>query len=250
MYTSYVESYEKKIELMHNLKKRKVCSEVFQNAQNRNVETVESLLIAPIQRIPRYLLLLKELMRCTDSASEKLSHVYQKIEAVCNFVNNSKRNAEGAERMIQLQTAIVSKFENLVIPGRFFIREGECFKIKSSLLFSFTKMRLFLFNDILVFTSPNSLTFKGVFKLDDRSLKISKKELLSGKMKIFGMDITSSGYADTKSTPVSPKPTQKEFLFEKESERNSWVDLIESTQNSMLNRGVITSKTLVSHGSA
>jgi FYVE/RhoGEF/PH domain-containing protein 5/6 len=61
---------------------------------------LDSLLITPVQRIPRYKLLLKELVKHTsDSHPDKknLNDALQKMTEIANIVNDSMKNNQSAK---------------------------------------------------------------------------------------------------------------------------------------------------------
>ncbi|KAK3072897.1 hypothetical protein LTR53_006000 [Teratosphaeriaceae sp. CCFEE 6253] len=69
------------------------------DANRRKALTVKDLLIKPIQRLPRYVLLLGDLHKLTPicdgpNAHEALSPVIRKLEAVCENVNQNRRSLD------------------------------------------------------------------------------------------------------------------------------------------------------------
>lgn len=68
-----------------------------------------SLLICPVQRLPRYSLLLAELLRHTSHDSNDfplLLQATEKIKDVTNFVNENKKNAENLQKILNVQNSI------------------------------------------------------------------------------------------------------------------------------------------------
>ena len=77
-------------------------------------ETLESFLITPVQRIPRYNLLLKEIVKNTWKTHpdyEDLVAAMEKIRETALYVNERAREAENLAKMITLQSNITGKYE-------------------------------------------------------------------------------------------------------------------------------------------
>jgi hypothetical protein len=100
--------------------------------------TLESLLITPIQRIPRYKLLLEQLLGLT-----KLSNVYNEayiknlnsainlVEQAATHLNEAIREHENFRKLLDIQKKFCTKTipNILLVPFRRFIREGKLLKV-------------------------------------------------------------------------------------------------------------------------
>jgi len=76
------------------------------------------------QRIPRYKLLLQELMNNTWPSHgdyETIKLAMKKIEQVNEYVNNKKKEAESSRKLIEIQQKLVGCTENMVVEFRKFI---------------------------------------------------------------------------------------------------------------------------------
>ena len=86
---------------------------------------LEALLIVPIQRVPRYRLLLSELISYTEpEETDVLKAALNQIEAVARHINEQIRDQENMQRMIRIQRSLANGKPRIVIPGRRFIK-GE-----------------------------------------------------------------------------------------------------------------------------
>jgi len=123
-----------------------------------------SLLITPIQRVPRYVLLLDRLRSLTsrDHATfAKIDRAVANMTRLAEFVNNQKTEADNKRRVREISEAMDHQCEGLVEPHRRFLREGD-FKTDSVFFSSryepelgaLEPVHLFLFNDLLVIASP------------------------------------------------------------------------------------------------
>ncbi|KIK71218.1 hypothetical protein GYMLUDRAFT_254470 [Collybiopsis luxurians FD-317 M1] len=90
---------------------------------------LESYLLLPIQRIPRYRLLLEDLRRSTplpyDYMEDQLDRALNEISQLANNMNEGKREAEARRKLVTWQSRIRGKFPSpLVQPHRRLIMDG------------------------------------------------------------------------------------------------------------------------------
>jgi hypothetical protein len=130
-----------------------------------------SLLIAPVQRIPRYALLLREVLKYTPAHHEDhagLQEALLKIEAVAARVNESKRHCERVEHILNIMTRLGRDCPPLFAPTRTLVQEIEL-TVRSASRFGepTDKPRVFfLFNDMLVW-AHSTMEFRGCAALVD-----------------------------------------------------------------------------------
>ncbi|KIP12013.1 hypothetical protein PHLGIDRAFT_82614 [Phlebiopsis gigantea 11061_1 CR5-6] len=90
---------------------------------------LEGYLLLPIQRIPRYRLLLEELLRCCpptyDYVEDPLDRALAEISSLATNMNEGKRDSESRRKLVQWQSRIRGKFPSpLVQPHRRLIMDG------------------------------------------------------------------------------------------------------------------------------
>ncbi|CCM01936.1 uncharacterized protein FIBRA_04009 [Fibroporia radiculosa] len=90
---------------------------------------LEGYLLLPVQRIPRYRLLLEELVRSSppmyDYVDDPLERALAEISSLANNMNEGKRESESRRRLVQWQARIRGKFPSpLVQPHRRLIMDG------------------------------------------------------------------------------------------------------------------------------
>ena len=183
-----------------------------------------SLLIMPIQRIPRYILLLSELKRKLDSKTPKLNEAVESLEKSAAYINECVRDRENRESLCRLEMQFPRGSE-LMKPGRFLVRTGTLIRITSK---SSSKKQVFhLFNDTLTYS--DEVAFGFVLK---RSIELSKA---------IKIDLSRS-YGDLYGT----YPAELGFVFESMEksfavlcnsveEMNSWVnDINKYVEESMI----------------
>jgi len=107
----------------------------------------------PIQRIPRYPLLLQDLLRYMPEDHKdykNLNSALDKMSQIAQHVNERKREYENLKKIVDIQSCFIG-IDNLVAPHRRFIREGEL-KVKGD-------KKYFSFSMIYYYTAKNSLNF-------------------------------------------------------------------------------------------
>lgn len=133
----------------------------------------------PVQRLPRYEMLLRALLKLTEPHHpdyNNLEIAVQKVKAINDHVNLKKKEAENRALVYGVQERIHG-FNNLVQPSRLFIREGDL-QFSNYANPKKTKKRdtfhFFLFNDLLLKTKLNKKNFfdvKDSFELTKYSFR-------------------------------------------------------------------------------
>ncbi|KAJ2711471.1 hypothetical protein H4S00_006045, partial [Coemansia sp. D1744] len=112
----------------------------------------QSYLLLPVQRIPRYKLLLEDLLRHTPDTHidhQSIGDALRTIEEVAVFVNENIEEHEMTLSMIEIQRALGLK-ESLLEPGRRLLRAGTLTKICRK---NHQQRSFYLFNDMLLYAS-------------------------------------------------------------------------------------------------
>lgn len=117
-------------------------------------------LIMPIQRIPRYEMLLNELLRNTPVTHIDYNEINSALHAVKKIaldVNQAEIDEEARQYLLELNELFGGTIE-LITPSRRFIKQGKL--IKHSLVHTdrIKQYEFILFNDLLVYASRNILT--------------------------------------------------------------------------------------------
>jgi len=147
---------------------------------------LQSYLIEPIQRIPRYELLFKELLKHTpDDHPDKpnLEKALQKTKQSASYVNEERRKAESYNKMTEL-TSKVKGLEGLYQEKRVFIREGALRRVKNA-----NNLRIcqcYLFSNLLILIGK-----AGRFKLKgDGGLVVKAYVVLNSKVEVKELEDT------------------------------------------------------------
>ena len=94
-------------------------------------------MITPIQRIPRYKLLLEQLLSLSKQSQKNetyiknLNNAILLVEQAATHINEAIRDHENFRKLLDIQKKFASKTNPniLVVPFRRFIKEGKLFKV-------------------------------------------------------------------------------------------------------------------------
>eukprot|EP00727_Mastigamoeba_balamuthi_P004419 m51a1_g13976 putative pleckstrin domain-containing protein (983) ;mRNA; r:999259-1003482 len=157
---------------------------------------IESYLVVPVQRIPRYVLLLQEMLKATPADHpdvELLTAAIVTIKALADYINERKRVSENQDKLVETRSKWKKyKGDLLSNPDRLFLREIPVSN-------GWSKVVLWLFNDIAVVTSSErSLTGKYVFKyqINLQTAAFQPDTTAVGSFKLLGPDAALAGTCD------------------------------------------------------
>jgi len=151
-YKFYAINHEKASILLRQLQKRPEFVAFETRQQNIVNQNILGLIILPVQRPPRYKLLLKELIKQTPKNTTHLESLEVALKACSQLnhdVNEAIKESERRERVREVSRQIYGKEEQLMAPAREFIFQGELSKINRR--GGSTSYTFFLFNDMLIY---------------------------------------------------------------------------------------------------
>ncbi|XP_067889484.1 rho guanine nucleotide exchange factor 17-like isoform X2 [Heterodontus francisci] len=131
--------------------------------ENKEKQALSDLMIKPVQRIPRYELLIKDLLKHTPDDHPDhpcLLAAQRYIKLLAERINKGKKNAEEAEKEARILQEIESHIEGMVdvriheellVPHRKFLRQEMVIEVKT--VSSKKERSLFLFTDLLICTT-------------------------------------------------------------------------------------------------
>ncbi|CAG8446200.1 28263_t:CDS:10 [Dentiscutata erythropus] len=226
MYSLYVKNFNSALSVIDiQLKDNPVFSaflrDVIKTGKCKGL-TLQAYLIMPVQRIPKYKLLLEGLLKKTTENHPdylNLKKAYQIIENVATFVNETIRHHEMIISMLEIQKSLVGFDETLLIPGRTLVKRGTLMKICRK---NNQPREFFLFSDILIYASPPSLMDNMYIfhrKLDLEDVTVLAVEGGSAMKNAFQI--------------LSP---QKSFILytDNQNEKESWINSIRNTKDRYL----------------
>jgi len=125
-----------------------------------------SYLITPVQRLPRYSLLLRELIVATPDThadSAYLTKAIEKINEVNNYLNDKKKEAEHHFKMVELSERLVGDTTKLFRSKRIFQMEAECVWLEKYNGKKKARGALYIFNDAILYTKSVKKKAKSCF---------------------------------------------------------------------------------------
>jgi len=164
------------------------------------------LLIEPITRIPRYVLLFKELLKYTETNHPDYSVVtkaLEKVSGVALLHNERKRSADERNAVLRVYQAVLPELKDLITPTRRLLFEGPVTELRAK-----CKQYLFLFSDLLLITK-----------------KENNKYILKHRFQLS--ELKCVDVSDNKTYAINIEvPTNIYFIFSIESQqtKQEWVD--------------------------
>ncbi|KAF9185082.1 hypothetical protein BGZ51_002956 [Haplosporangium sp. Z 767] len=136
MYSSYVKSYTSALAHINECISRNDRFAEFLKTTARRPECknldFQAYLMLPVQRIPRYRMLLGNLLQHTPidhPDHRKLQTAFESMEQTATIVNENIRQHEMFGEMVDLQSKITGLPEPLVRPGRSLLKRGSVWKV-------------------------------------------------------------------------------------------------------------------------
>jgi len=169
IYREYVNNYEQASILLRKLKDRPEFTEFDEEGRGRcNNLSISDLIVTPIQRVPRYPMLLKEIIKNTNERHpdlQLLNAALEKYTSLNKDINEGIKEQEKRNKVREIGEKVLEggKPIALVAPARRFIMKGELWKVCRG---KNKKYMFFLFNDILIYADPQGKYFKFHNKLE------------------------------------------------------------------------------------
>ncbi|KAL7713330.1 Rho guanine nucleotide exchange factor [Entamoeba marina] len=199
---------------------------------------VASFLITPIQRIPRYKLLLNDLLKHTPSTHpdfKELSDGFNIVSEVAISVNETSRQHEYMDKVNELSEKIMElpRDVNLQIPGRIYQKDGVGYSFFKK---KFVPTHIILFTDVLIFCEykesliSKSLSKKVTYKMHLNVLDLVISDPIPDEIPKI-KDITPESIIKI----VGGKKTVL-VSFKKQGDKDDWKNKLESTITTSIER--------------
>ncbi|KAM7399391.1 hypothetical protein PAMP_018664 [Pampus punctatissimus] len=160
MYSAYIDNFLNAKDAVRIAKEAKPAFHKFleQNMrENKEKQALGDLMIKPVQRIPRYELLVKDLLKHTSEDHPDHSFLLdaqRDIKRLAEKINKGRRSAEEVERearVIQEIEAHIEGVEHILNPQRKFLRQEIVMEAKT--VGGKKDRSLFLFSDLIICTT-------------------------------------------------------------------------------------------------
>jgi len=216
-YTQYVNNYNSAITTISAIKHvEKIATFLSKCHKDGRCVGLDlgSFLILPIQRIPRYVMLLQDLLQNTvptHSDYDDLSISLWKMKKVADYINDKKKDADNIHEVLTVQDKLTGKFDGdlvLAQPHRRYLKEGFLMEVEEK-----KKIYYFLFNDLMIGTKkktqkkPASNSFKYLHKIPLTVASI--KYYPMGKIPTF--KVTTSEFTKHTFCGATPEETKSWF---------------------------------------
>ncbi|XP_053576728.1 FYVE, RhoGEF and PH domain-containing protein 3 [Bombina bombina] len=222
MYGEYVKNFDKAMDMVNTWTQRSATfKEVIHTIQKEDVcgnLTLQHHMLEPVQRIPRYELLLKDYLKKLPEDSPDRKDSEKSLELISTAANHSNaaiRKMEKMNKLLEVYERLGGE-EDIVNPANELIKEGHIQKLSAKN--GTTQDRyLYLFNSMLLYCVP---------KLRLMGQKFSVRE----KIDIAGIQVQDIVKPNTSRTfLITGKTRSLELQARTEEEKKDWIQVIQAT---------------------
>eukprot|EP01106_Pelomyxa_sp_JSP_P013465 TRINITY_DN4031_c0_g1_i1.p1 TRINITY_DN4031_c0_g1~~TRINITY_DN4031_c0_g1_i1.p1 ORF type:complete len:248 (-),score=56.30 TRINITY_DN4031_c0_g1_i1:146-889(-) len=186
---------------------------------------IYSYLVMPVQRLPRYVLLLTQLSKHSDKTRPdypQLLKALEKMKEVAEYINEKKRDLDAMSKVSQIDKQIVGKFvdpektgKGLTQPQRRFVHMGSVTSMADKRV-----RHLILFNDIILETK---LITKSAITIFQRSVTEQYKFLASAKLS--GAQLNDDSTETDFVFRITTQPIVFTYMCANKAQKDEWVSL-------------------------
>ncbi|KAI5610494.1 FYVE, RhoGEF and PH domain-containing protein 1 isoform X1, partial [Silurus asotus] len=222
MYGEYVKNFDTAMELVntwmerssqfkaivHDIQKEEMCGNL----------TLQHHMLEPVQRIPRYELLLKDYLHRLPEDAEDFKDAQKSLELIATAAEHSNAAIRKMERMRKLLKVyeLLGGEEDIVNPTNELIKEGHILKLSAKNGTSQDRY-LILFNDRLLYCVP-------------KLRLIGQKFGVRARIDVDGMELKEASSMNVPRTfLVSGKQRSLELQARTEEEKKDWIQAIQTT---------------------
>ncbi|EPY72878.1 FYVE, RhoGEF and PH domain-containing protein 2 [Camelus ferus] len=173
MYSEYVKNFERAIELLatwtdKSLPFQDVLTRI-QNSEASGSLTLQHHMLEPVQRIPRYELLLKEYVQKLPAQAPDLADAQKALDMIFSAAQHSNTAITEMERLQELWEVYqrLGLEDDIVDPSNTLLREGPVLKISFRRSGPMERY-LFLFNNMLLYCVPRVIQVGAHFQVRTR----------------------------------------------------------------------------------
>ncbi|KAG3292187.1 FYVE, RhoGEF and PH domain containing 4, transcript variant X1 [Ictidomys tridecemlineatus] len=222
MYGEYVKGFDNAMELVKNMTERvpqfKSVIEEIQKQKICGSLTLQHHMLEPVQRIPRYEMLLKDYLRKLPPDSPDWNDAKKSLEIISTAASHSNsaiRKMENLKKLLEIYE-MLGEEEDIVNPSNELIKEGQILKLAARNT-SAQERYLFLFNNMLLYCVPR-------FSL------VGSKFTVRTRVGIDGMKIVETHNEEYPYTfQVSGKERTLELQASSEQDKEEWIKALQET---------------------
>ncbi|KAI4894082.1 hypothetical protein NFI96_032953 [Prochilodus magdalenae] len=222
MYGEYVKNFDRAMDLVNTWTQRSTqFKSVVQNIQKQDVcgnLTLQHHMLEPVQRIPRYELLLKDYLKKLPSDAQDRKDAEKALDLISTAANHSNaaiRKMEKMNKLLEVYERLGGE-EDIVNPANELIKEGHIKKM-SAKNGTAQDRYLYLFNNMLLYCVP---------KLRLMGQKFSVRE----RIDIAGMEVQENAKQNLPHTfTITGKQRSLELQARTAEEKDEWTQVIWAT---------------------
>lgn len=222
MYGEYVKNFDRAMELVNTWMERsaafKAIIQDIQREERCGNLTLQHHMLEPVQRIPRYELLLKDYLHRLPEDAPDHCDAQKSLELIATAAEHSNAAIRKMERMRKLLKVyeLLGGEEDIVNPTNELIKEGHILKLSNKN--GTTQDRyLILFNDRLLYCVP-------------KLRLIGQKYGVRARIDVDGMELKeTSSIAVPRTFLISGKQRSLELQARTEEEKRDWIQAIQAT---------------------
>ncbi|XP_037369952.1 FYVE, RhoGEF and PH domain-containing protein 4 isoform X2 [Talpa occidentalis] len=222
MYGEYVKGFDNAMELVKNMTERipqfKSVVEEIQKQKVCGSLTLQHHMLEPVQRIPRYELLLKDYLRKLPPESADWGDAKKSLEIISTAASHSNsaiRKMENLKKLLEIYE-MLGEEEDIVNPSNELIKEGQILKLAARNT-SAQERYLYLFNNMLLYCVPR-------FSL------VGSKFTVRNRVGLDGMKIIETHNEEYPHTfQVSGKERTLELQASSEQDKEEWIKALQET---------------------
>ncbi|XP_078529923.1 FYVE, RhoGEF and PH domain-containing protein 4 isoform X2 [Lissotriton helveticus] len=229
MYAEYVRNFDNSMELMKSWMERSAQFKlIIQDIQRQEVcgsLTLQHHMLGPVQRIPRYEMLLKDYLQKLPQDSPDRKDAEKSLEIISTAATHSNtaiRKMENLKKLMEVYEMLGEEYD-IVNPSNELIKEGEILKLAARNT-SAQERYLFLFNTMLLYCVPK-------FSLVGSKYSVRTQIGLDG-MKVIGT--VNEDYPHT--FQVSGKERTLELQASTKHDKEEWIKAFQMTIESFQQR--------------
>ncbi|XP_071371562.1 FYVE, RhoGEF and PH domain-containing protein 4a isoform X5 [Centroberyx affinis] len=222
MYAEYVKNFEKAMELLKQWTDRspqfKAIIQEIQSQEACGCLTLQHHMLEPVQRIPRYEMLLKDYLKKLpqdDSDRRDAEKSLDIIAMAATHSNSAIRKSENLKKLLEIYE-MLGEEEDIVNASNEFIKEGHILKLAARNT-SAMERYLFLFNNMLLYCVPK-------FSLGGTKYTVRTRIGIEG-MKV--LETINEDYPHT--FQVSGKERTLELQASSEQDKADWIKAFQET---------------------
>ena len=161
LYSNYVNHYPRSQEVLKRMYQSpssgKLLRQLDEQPEVRGL-SLKDYLIMPVQRVPRYILLLQALIKATPPGHADLLELQQakeKLEEVAEMLEVSQRVSRNGQALMRIQARLCARNAaelHLIQPDRWFVREAKMLERSSAHSTRSKHRNVYLFSDLLLIT--------------------------------------------------------------------------------------------------